>query len=201
MNSDSRPDISSIKSGAELRRWYWRKDELIEHARRLKLKTTSGKFVILDRIAHFLDTGNTELPGDKSVRPTSDFDWHKENLTDQTIITDSYKNSQNVRRYFKSRIGEGFKFNIAFMEWMKANVGLTLKDACLAYAENQRASKSPGFVTRIKDHNQFNQYTRDFLEDNPTLRMDDVRRIWALKIKLPSETGRHVYDRSDLSLE
>ena len=56
-------------------------------------------------------------------------------------------------------------------------------------------------ATKIKHHDQFNQYTRDFLEDNPTLRMDGGRRIWALKIKLPSETGRHVYDRSDLSLE
>ena len=52
-----RPDIRSIKDSAELRRWYWRKAELVNRARELNLKTTASKFELLDRIAHFLDTG------------------------------------------------------------------------------------------------------------------------------------------------
>lgn len=199
--ADARPDISEIESGAELRRWYWRKSELIERARQLGLKTTSGKFVILDRIAHFLDTGDTRYPGDIKPNVVSRFDWHKEPLSNETVITDSYKNTQNVRRFFKSEVGGDFKFNIAFMEWMRSNEGKTLGDACEQYRSLKAAQQTPGFRTTIKDHNQFNQYTRDFLDDNPDLGMDDVRRIWALKIQTPSETGRHVYDRSDLKLK
>ena len=198
---ETRPDIETIQSGAELRRWYWRKAELIEQARRLELKTTSGKFVILDRIAHFLDTGERHFPGDAKIKPASRFDWHREPLNRQTEITDSYKNTQNVRRFFKAAVGDDFKFNIAFMEWMRSNAGKTLGDACDAYRAMKASEQQPGYRTTIKDHNQFNQYTRDFLDDNPDLGMDDVRRIWALKIKLPSETGRHVYDRSDLDLK
>lgn len=194
---DGRPEIASITSGAEIRRWYWSKAELVSHARVLGVRSTGGKFLILDRIAHVLDTGETAFPGDVAHRPKSKFDWHSEPLDDDTIITDSYKNTQNVRRYFKSRLGEGFKFNIAFMEWMRANTGKTLADACAAFPASQ---SKPG-ETQIKDHNQFNQYTRDFLAANPGLGMDDVRRVWARKIQTPSDTGRHRYDPEDLKLD
>ncbi|MEO0945731.1 MAG: DUF6434 domain-containing protein [Pseudomonadota bacterium] len=193
---ENRPDIGGIKTGRELRRWYWLKSELVEAAKAHGLKTTGGKFQILDRIAHFLDTGERQFPGDKSVKPSSDFDWHAAPLDDATVITDSYKNSQNVRRYFKFRLGDSFKFNTPFMEWMRSNAGKTLADACEVYP----ALKAGKGQSQIKDHNQFNQYTRDFLADNPDLGMDDVRRIWAEKRKLPSETGRHRYHPKDLDL-
>lgn len=195
-----RPDITTIQSGAELRRWYWRKDELAPRARDLGLKTGGGKFAILDRIAHFLDTGERSLPSDKSARPTSKFNWHSQALSNDTVITDNYKNSQNVRQFFVGALGPQFRFNIAFMDWMKENVGLTLGDACEAYRAIKAQEKAPGFKTKIKSHNQFNQYTRDFLEDNPDLGMTDVRRAWAQKIQHPSDDGRHVYERKDLDL-
>lgn len=197
---EARPNIETILTGAELKRWYWRKDELIEHARHLQLKTTAGKFVILERLAHFLDTGETTYPGDKRPKPTSRFDWHAAKLEKSTIITDNYKNSQNVRRFFKKEADPNFKFSIAFMEWIETNVGKTLGDACTAYGELQKMVKTAGFRTKIKSHNQFNQYTRDFLDDNPDLSTEDARRIWALKIQTPSENGRHIYAKSDLTL-
>lgn len=195
-----RPEIASISTGAELRRWYWRKDELVARARDLGVKTTGGKFLILDRIAHVLDTGETRFPGDVTQKPTSRFDWHSAPLSRQTVITDSYRNSRNVRRFFKAELGDGFKFNTAFMDWMRNNTGKTLAQACDAYRAIQASDYAPGARRTIRDHNQFNQYTRDFLDDNPGASLDDVRRVWALKIQQPSETGRHVYQPSDLKL-
>ncbi len=112
-NTDQR---SSIRTGAELKRWYWLKEELIEEARRCRLRHSDGKFTIFDRIAHFLDTGEPKLPGDDKPKPKSKFDWHSAPLTPETVITDSYKHSQNVRRFFKSQVGDGFKFTIGFMD-------------------------------------------------------------------------------------
>ncbi|MEO0401764.1 MAG: DUF6434 domain-containing protein [Pseudomonadota bacterium] len=193
---DARPDMATLTNGAELRRWYWRKDELMARAKALGLKTSGGKFELLDRIAHFLDTGERTAPGQEAPKPKSRFDWHAAPLDDDTVITDSYRNTQNVRRYFKAALGEGFKFNIAFMDWMKANTGATLRDACAVYPE---LFVTPG-QTRIRDQNQFNQYTRDFMADNPDLGLDDVRRVWARKIQQPSDTGRHRYEPGDLDL-
>lgn len=198
--TDARPEIIRITSGAELRRWYWMKDELVIAARHHGLKKSGGKFQILDRIAHYLDTGEQVFPGDELRTPNSKFDWHSAHLTRETLITDNYKNTQNVRRFFQLEIDPNFKFKIALMDWMRANVGKTLADAVKAFQEEQAAMSKPGARTSIKDHNQFNQYTRDFLDDNPSATMGDVRKIWAKKRALPMEDGRHRYDRSDLDL-
>ncbi|MEM1237225.1 MAG: DUF6434 domain-containing protein [Pseudomonadota bacterium] len=201
MTQETRPEIGSLRSGAEIKRWYWLKSELLTHAKALGLRTAGGKFELLDRIAHFLDTGEREASAVRPAKATSVFDWHKADLTDATILTDNYKNSQNVRRYFKSRLGDGFKFNIEFMAWLKTNAGKTLADACDEYRAIKAREAAPGFQSKIAHHNQFNQYTRDFLDDNPEMGMAEVRKYWALKIALPSDSGRHVYDRSDLDLD
>ncbi len=195
-DKEKRPDIAAITTGADLKRWYWLKDELVEEARRRGLKSTGGKFTILDRIAHFLDTGEAVLPSDNKGKPRSKFNWHNAELTPETVITDSYKNSQNVRRFFRRQVGDGFRFTIGFMDWIRLNRGATLADAVVEY----RRMAAAGEKAPIRGHNQFNQYTVDFLKDNPGAGMDEVRRVWALKRALPSYDGRHVYQRADLEL-
>jgi hypothetical protein len=201
MTSEQRPDISNINASAELRRWYWTKAELTDECRRLGLKLAGGKFTLLDRIAHFHDTGERRFPGDRSQKVTSKFDWHSAPLAPDTVITDSYKNTQNARRFFTDQVGPQFRFNTAFMAWMKTSSGQTLADAVVEYRRLSEAAARPGHQSKIADHNQFNQYTRDFLADNPELGMKEVRHFWALKRALPSEDGRHRYDPSDLELE
>ncbi|MEM9269193.1 MAG: DUF6434 domain-containing protein [Pseudomonadota bacterium] len=196
----ARPAIETITSEAELRRWYWLKSELEAEAKRVGVRTTGGKFTILDRLCHRLETGEQSWPGDVRHRPKSKFDWHSAPLSPETVITDSYKNSQNVRRFFKSQVGEGFNFSIPLMDWMRTNTGKTLADAVEAYHALQAQARAPGARSTIARDNQFNQYTRDFLADNPGAGLDAVRKYWALKTALPSEDGRHRYERSDLKL-
>lgn len=52
----------------------------------------------------------------------SDFDWHSSPLTRETLLTDRYKNTQNVRRFMKKECGEDFKFNRPFMIWIKEGI-------------------------------------------------------------------------------
>lgn len=191
-----RPNIEAICHSKELRRWYWLKSELSAEAKRLGLRTTGAKFTLLDRICYFHDSGNTIFPDDKPNPVTSNFDWHTAQLSPDTVITDNYKNTQNVRAFFQQNTTTPFKFNIALLDWFKSNEGKTLKDA-LAFWQKQNAQALP---TQIKPHNQFNQYCRDFIEQNPSMGMKDARRIWALKRRLPSNDGRHRYASSDLLL-
>lgn len=201
LQNQSRPDIATVTSADQLKRWYWLKTELAAHAKSIGVKSTGAKFTLLERIAHYIDTGEANWPGDTKVIMQSKFDWHSAPLNNETLITDSYKNTQNVRRFFKTNAGEEFKFTIALMDWMKANVGKTLGDAVEEYHAQRKGSADPNYKTDIKSHNQFNQYTRDFLSDNPNMGMKDVRKFWALKRALPTDDGRHVYEPGDLDLE
>ncbi|MGB7204898.1 MAG: DUF6434 domain-containing protein [Anderseniella sp.] len=47
------------------------------------------------------------------------FDWHCDEITRATPVTTSYRNTQNVRRFLKSQCGSRFKFDRAFMAWIK----------------------------------------------------------------------------------
>jgi len=58
-----------------------------------------------------------------------EFDWHSGDIARATPITKSYRNTQKVRRFFKAECGADFKFDRAFMAWLKAAVGQTMGDA------------------------------------------------------------------------
>ncbi len=57
------------------------------------------------------------------------FDWHSAAIERTTPITPDYRNTQNVRRFFRAACGPDFKFDRNFMAWMKAAAGKTMGDA------------------------------------------------------------------------
>jgi hypothetical protein len=192
-----RPPIEAVKSGAELKDWYWLKTEVMNHARMLGLSTSGAKFDIIDRMADHLDGKVPAEPRrDGPAFKGPGFDWHGAQLQRSTIIKPDYRNTQNVRRFFIAEIGRHFSFNIAFMAWMKANVGKSLGDAAQEWRRMHALVKA-GHKPAIPASNQFNAYTRAFLEDNPGRSLDDVRHFWKLKRSLP---GHNRYERADLDL-
>ena len=173
MLQEQRPDIYDIKSGKELQRWYWLKAELVAHCQALEIPYTGSKLTITERLAHFLDTGKIAQP--KRWRAQSSFNWARAELQPDTMITDSYRNGPNVRRFFSEHIGPRFRFNIAFMQWMKTNVGKTLADAVDAWEAIEQEQKTAGFKSKIPASNQYNQYLRDFFAANPKRSMKEAR--------------------------
>ena len=68
-----------------------------------------------------------------------EFDWHADPITRKTPITSSYRNTQNVRRFFRSHCGIAFKFDRAFIAWLKSGAPQTMGDAVDEW--KRRASK------------------------------------------------------------
>ena len=56
------------------------------------------------------------------------FDWHSEPLSRETPLTDSYRMTQNVRRFLRTQCGDDFKFNRDFITWVKSGTPRTLGD-------------------------------------------------------------------------
>lgn len=72
-----------------------------------------------------------------STKKQTKFDWHCDAIDSATPITETYKNTQNVRRYFKSQCGDHFKFDRSFMAWFKENTGKTMGDAVEEWLSRQ----------------------------------------------------------------
>ncbi len=194
----TRPELSEEINADTFDSYYWYRRELAKFAKALGLSSAGGKFDIHDRISHYLRTGEVLKPA--RHKATSGFNWSKEKLDNTTVITDSYKNNENVRRFFVAAIGESFSFNIDLMNFMKDNIGATLADAVKFYRQREAALKS-GYTQPIEAHNQFNLYTREFLADNPRLTGEHVRLCWAKVIEQPrpGSKGRDIrYSRDDL---
>jgi len=189
-----RPDISDCADAATFRQRYYLKEELVAFARDHGIQSTGGKFDIADRIAYYLDHGEAP-PVQKVRKPTSKFAWHKAKLTDETVITDSYRKGPNVRRYFEKHI-DRFAFSIPLMEWMKANVGKTLADAVVE-AKRIKDAKRKGVKQPDQPHNQYNAYTRAYFAVVADGTQEEVRALWAERRKRP---GPFVFHLKDLDL-
>jgi len=69
--------------------------------------------------------------------PGSAFDWHGGTITRETPITGNYRNTQNVRRFFRAQCGPAFRFDRPFMAWLKAGSGKTMGDAADEWLRRQ----------------------------------------------------------------
>jgi hypothetical protein len=195
----TRPNIDTIKTGKELKRWYWLKEELVAYCQHKGLSYVGVKFDMLERIATSLDKGTAPTKSKTTpIKARSTFDWHAASLALNTLITDSYKNTQNVRRFFQQHCGQKFHFSIPFMAFMKNNCGKTLQQAIDEWQRLNKQQKDKNFKSEIPAGNQYNQYIRDFFADNPNMTIEQARHFWKLKKGLP--LGRHVYERKDLKL-
>lgn len=184
-----RPELSiKLKSDIFLD-FYWLKTELVDFCRVNNLPTSGRKDLITRRIAYFLDTGNIlQKSSDRTVKKESIVpDLHRE-------IPIGYKNDEVHRAFFKEVIGEHFKFNVAFMNWMKGNPGKLYSEAVDKWQEIEREKRS-GKKTVISSQFQYNQYTRDFFEANKNLSREDAIKCWKYKKSIP---GHNRYEDKDL---
>ncbi len=161
------------------------------------LPVQGAKIEISNRIEVYLKSGKI-ISTIRKPKVTSNFDWANAILTKETIITDNYKNNENVRAFFSKELGRNFKFNIHFMKWMKENAGKTLGDAILAWKEIEIKRKNKNIKKEIAPQFEYNNYVRDFLADNPNLTKADAIRCWNIKRQM---RGDNVYRKSDLKLE
>lgn len=189
-----RPPLTPQVSLQDFRDFYWLKEELVVFCRAQALSSRGGKLEIAKRIEQFLGKEKISPEIIKNKKLVSSFDWNVEELSLETIITDSYKNTEQVRRFFEQQLGRKFHFSVPFMNWMKKNVGSTLETALIVWKEFEVAKKS-GKKTDIDPQFEYNRYIRDFMTNNPGVTLKTARRVWLAKRKL---RGSKSYSPDDL---
>ncbi|MEN0003577.1 MAG: DUF6434 domain-containing protein [Bacteroidota bacterium] len=196
----ARPDFSTLTTGEDFNQWYWLKAELVDICKQMNLPYSGSKFELRDRIIYALDNDGAILRKPTKKTSKSKFNWAKAELTLATIITDNVSFGPNFRRFMKAQIGPKFSCHGDFMDWMRANAGKTLQDAVLQWELLEARKADPNFRRDIAAYNQYNQYTRDFLDDNPGKTLKEAKQYWDKKKQLPAAGGAVVYERSDLTL-
>lgn len=199
--NENRPPFEAIKTGKEFNTWYWLKEELVALCKQAGLPHTGSKSELRDRIMYALDHAGASKPRVAKQPKRSRFNWAKEELNPDTLITDNVSFGPNFRAFMKAEIGAKFSCHSDFMDWVKAHPGKSLGDAVKQWQLLDERKKDPDFKRKIAANNMYNQYTRDFLADNPGMALKEARHYWLLKKQLPTKDGFVRYEASDLSLK
>ncbi len=170
-HNSTRPPLSSALDGVELLRWYWLKDELIQFARGLGVRTSGGKRALSERLAAHLDgraftepppiktAGNSQLSGV---------------LTASTVIPRGQRCSQVVRAWLAMHIGPSFHFDAAMRQFFGDTDGTqTLEDA-LEHWRSTRGNDSQPIDAQF----EYNRFTRTWRKDHPQGERADLLEAW-----------------------
>lgn len=183
------PKLTKNLSPQEFKEYYFLKEELKDFCRSEGLKVSGSKGDLENRVIHYLSTGE-KLDGPALKRnPTQT----STEITLDSKLGVNFKCSEDKRAFFENEIGGGFKFKVKFQKWLKANPDKTYRDAINAYYEIQNS----GEKTEIGRQFQYNQYIRDFFEDNEGKSLDDAIKCWKYKKSLK---GHNKYEKSDLEV-
>lgn len=180
-------ELNKNLSPDEFRQYYFLKEELKDFCRAEGLKVSGSKQDLENRIVHYLSTGE-ELK-ESPVRQASTGTVSE--ITLDSKLGENFKCSEDKREFFEKEIGRGFKFKVKFQKWLKSNPDKTYRDAIDAYYEIQNS----GERTTIDKQFQYNQYIRDFFENNNDKSLDDAIKCWKYKKSLK---GHNRYEESDL---
>jgi hypothetical protein len=177
------------KTKEDLYNTYFLKEDLAELCRRYNLPLSGSKEKLLENIGNFIE-------GKPVVKEAA-----KKNSTFvpslDAMIDLNYRNNETHRAFFKSVIGEHFKFNVLFINRLNENKGKkTYREAIEIY--NQiAANKKAGKKFSIGKQFEYNRYTRDFFQDNKGLTKEDCIRCWNYK---KAQKGSHTYEKGDLGV-
>lgn len=183
----TRPALTKELTPEEFRDYYFLKEELKEFCRHEGLKVSGNKGDLEKRIIHYLSTGESLKESDiqyKSQDTSSE-------ITLDSKLGENFRFSEDKRAFFKNEIGNSFKFKVKFQKWLKANPDKTYRDAINAYFEIQNSKEK----TEISKQFQYNQYIRDFFDNNNDKSLDDAIKCWKYKKSLK---GHNRYEDSDL---
>lgn len=172
----SRPQLSSVRSGAELRRWYWLKAELIELARARGVSSVGGKQELTARLAADLDgePPPSALPAARAAGQLTG------PLSTDTVIPDGQRASQLLRAFFTEAIGPSFRFDGPMREFIAEGAGRTLGDAVdhwYATRNRPRHEIAPQF--------EFNRFTRAWHQSHPDGTREQALAAWQAHRALP----------------
>ena len=67
------------------------------------------------------------------------FDWHSDPITRAAPITGTYRNTQNMRRFFRAECGDHFKFDRPFMARLIDGAPKTMGDTADAWLRRENA--------------------------------------------------------------
>lgn len=171
---------------------YWLKEDLLKICKEYNLPKTGSKQDLLNYITCYIDNKPVIKKENQRIKKCI----FKE-LSVDMIIENDYSNDENHRHFFSAQIGDNFKFNVRFMNWIKENKGKKTYQQAIEEWKRIFEEKKNGYKSVIGHQFEYNRYTRDFFEKNKGRTNEECIKCWNYKKTKP---GLHIYEDADLTI-
>ena len=168
-----------INKPEEVDSYYWKKKELVTYCREKKLPCSGSKEALETRIKVYLRTGKVLSVATKKKSSVRDSD---KVITKKTLVN-NYYNDSATRKFFVDHVGSSFRFNKYLRQYSdKKNIppGLTYGDLIKGW-EVFETKRKTGTV-KIDHQFQYNQFMRDFFQNQPNATKSQAIAAWNEKI-------------------
>ena len=173
---ETRPPLTPGLSGAELRRWYWLREELAAFARALGVPAGGGKRELTDRLAAHLD-GQPVAPAAQRAPAAAPLAGP---LSVSTALPAGQRCTQQLREWFTGEIGPAFRFDGPMREFVGGSAGRTLGDA----VEHRHHTRSQ-LRREIGEQFELNRFVRAWHREHPDGARADALAAWRVHRALP----------------
>jgi hypothetical protein len=114
---DKRPGLTRGLSSQSFREYYYLKSELMEFCRKERLSASGSKAELTDRIETYLQTGERTA----TSKPIEGKSSGSPEMSPDSVIEENFRCSERHRDFFKSVIGDSFKFNLILRPWKESD--------------------------------------------------------------------------------
>lgn len=178
-----RPALTPTLTGVELARWYWLKTELVGLARVLGISTSGFKKELTEQLVAVLD-GHVPPACQRAVRASGNqLSGH---LSASTVIPRGQRSSQKLRAWFQGRVGPSFRFDRHMRKFIESADGTTTLQDALEHWEATRDEP----VRTIDPQFEFNRFTREWHQNNPSGLRAQLLAEWVTYRSLPIDARR-----------
>jgi hypothetical protein len=173
----------------EFQKTYYYRDDLVQFCKLHKLPYNLQKVELEKIILAYLTDG--KIPTKSPVKKTK---WVQDKLGLDCEVTENYKSNEVTRQFFKSVIGDSFKFNGAVMNYKKfhPNEKVIYQDLVNAYYADKSDHKE-GIMTseRYYKGNRYNKFVREFYlnPENKTKTREEMIQAWNI-LKLSGNVNK-----------
>lgn len=170
------PKLTKQITVSDFKNHYWLKSELIGFCKSNGISGAGSKQEIAKRIEIFITSGQKIKP--EIIKKTA-------RDSDQQIFMDSlvkcYNNDAITRAFFVSQIGKHFRFNTYLRQFTNAaNItpNLTYGDLVAGWLAEESKKKDPQYKTQIDKQFEYNQFIRDFFDNEIGKTQTDAVKAW-----------------------
>lgn len=193
-NVSNKPKLDSNISLDDYLNYYWLKKEMVEFCNKIGINSDGWKLEIHERIVDYL---SKHVIHKRKRKKSEEQDIKTDELRLNMVVTKSFKRNPQTTAFFKS-IDQRFHYSVRLNQFIRDHIGkITYQDIMDEWKKEYELKKKGIKTTPALPQCEYNQFIKDYLEDNKDRSFNNAVSAWNVKKNM---RGDNIYHREELPI-